>query len=120
MPVRKYKCHKCSYVCRAFDRKSGLEPLCDRCLIERKTDVRMARIIGAPQAKFMEKIDSNKNRSNMKDQQKMLLERSRVHTRDQAADDLIQANEEEVATKNQWLVKNSDGSLRKRKGIDDK
>jgi len=122
MPLRLYKCPECSHEQRKMYRRDvvTLSPYCERCYVLDEIMIRTKRVIGAPQAKFMEKVDANKNKSNLVGQQKMLLERSREHTRDsEAADDLIQTNEVEVATKNSWLVKNSDGSLRKRKKIDD-
>lgn len=121
MPLRLYKCPECDYEQKRMDKKSEpkLSPYCKRCYTQEDTMIRTKRVIGSPQAKFMEKVDAFKNKSNMQGQQKMLLERSRAHTRDHASDDLIQTNEVEIAKKNQWLVENSDGSLRKRKKIDD-
>lgn len=121
MPLRLYRCPECGHEQRRMDKKEEpkLSPYCHKCYVEEDKEVRTKKVLGAPQAKFMEKTDSFRNKSNMKDQQKILLERSRVHTRDQAADDLIQSNEADIAKKNQWLVENSDGSLRKRKKIDD-
>lgn len=121
MPLRLYKCPECGYEQKRMDKKSEpkLPPYCKRCYTQDEKEVRTKRVIGAPQAKFMEKVDAFKNKSNMKDQQKILLERSREHSRDHGLDDLIQTNEADLAKKNQWLVENSDGSLRKRKKIDD-
>lgn len=122
MPLRLYRCPVCGHEQRRMDRsgESKLAPLCEVCNAQNETEVRTERVIGSPQAKFMEKVDQAKNKSNLKGQQKMLLERSRVHTRDsEAADELIQTNEVEVAEKNAWLVRDSSGNLRKRKGIDD-
>lgn len=69
----------------------------------------------APQAKFMEPRDKAKGKSVLKDQNKLLKERSRNHSRDQELDELITMNSKDLAVKNKWV--NEDG--RKRKKIDD-
>lgn len=121
MPLRLYRCPDCDYEMKRFDKKSEpkLSPYCVRCYTNEECMTRTKKVIGAPSAKFMEKTDVNKNMSNMVGQQKELLERSRNHSRDHGLDDLIQENESKIAKDNNWLVENSNGSLRKRRKIDD-
>lgn len=109
MPLRMWTCKKCKVDLTTFNKS----PICEGC------DKEMETVLQAPKAKFMEKTSVSKNTSNMKGQQKELLERSRNHSRDHGLDDLIQENEIKVAKDNKWLVENSNGSLRKRRKIDD-
>jgi hypothetical protein len=64
----------------------------------------------------MEKTDAERGKSAMIDQQKVLKERARKHSRDVDMDDLIQNNEKDLAHKNGWV--RPDGT--KRRSIDDK
>jgi phosphoglycerate-specific signal transduction histidine kinase len=119
MPIKTHKCPECGFVETAMRKPTSVPPRCEKCYYEREIDVRMNRVFKAPEAKFMEKTDSFRNKSKRIGQDKELLERARVHSRDHALDELIQTNEAEIVKKNKWLVENSDGSLRKRKKIDD-
>ena len=112
MPVRYYECQnvECGITFRSMKDK----PKCPEC----ETTI-LKKLLKAPQAKFLEKLDPEKNKSRLKDSDKILKERSRNHSRDNDLMDLVQMNEGDKAIQNQWLVENSDGSLRKRKKIDD-
>jgi hypothetical protein len=69
-----------------------------------------------PQVKFMEKVDKDKNKSQLVGQQQILKERARKHSRDVDMHDLIQANPKEDAVKNGWITDRGT----KRRAIDDK
>ena len=76
----------------------------------------MHELVNSPTTKFMEPIDKEAGKSQMKDQKKILLERARNHSRDVEMHDLIQMNPQEVAKQNKWIKE--DGT--KRKSIDEK
>lgn len=75
----------------------------------------MEEILTAPESKMMEKSDAFRGKSRMKDQMKILKERSRNHARDHDADELINLNNKNSLGRSGFL--NKDG--KKRKKIDD-
>lgn len=103
MALKKWKCQKCKQETETFKNA----PV--HC------ELPMQLELEAPQAKFMEPRDKAKGKSVLKDQNKLLKERSRNHSRDQELDELITMNSKDLAVKNKWV--NEDG--RKRKKIDD-
>jgi hypothetical protein len=65
---------------------------------------------------MMEPQDKERGKSQIKDQQKILKEKARGHSRDVEMTDLIEANPMDEAVKNGWV--REDGKPRKK--IDDK
>ena len=103
-----FKIHKCPICGLEFKTKKS-EVFCscgELCEIQ----------LSAPQTKFMEKVDPNSDKSALVNQQKILKERARAHSRDNELDVLIQSNPADDAVKNSWVGK--DGS--KRKKMEDK
>lgn len=75
----------------------------------------MVETIQAPEAKMLETVDKENGKTRLKDQMKILKERSRIHARDYEADDLIQKNKDNGIERIGFLK--SDGT--KRTKIDD-
>ena len=69
----------------------------------------------APETKFMETTNPERGKSKLKNQHKILLERSRTYARDYEADELIQRNRDNGIDRSGFLRK--DG--KKRGKIDD-
>lgn len=105
MPLRTWRCPECGL---EFQTKTKAPTHCG--------DVAAELVLTAPKTKFMEKVDQERNKSNVVGQQAVLKERARKHSRDNETHDLIQNNDRETALKNEWLKE--DGSIRK--AIDDK
>lgn len=112
MPVRYFKCQEeeCEEVFRTFKDN----PSCPKC-----KNKKVKKLLKAPEAKFMESVDPERGKSRMKDADKILKERARNHSRDNDLMDLVQMNDGDMAIQNKWLVEDSDGTLRKRRKIDD-
>jgi len=70
----------------------------------------------APTVTILEKQDPYTNKSRLKDQEKILKERARNHSRDVETTDLIEKNPLDEAVKNGWIKE--DGTVRKK--IDDR
>lgn len=103
MPLRTFECKVCGAKLRTkFDK-----PL--HC------DVEAVSVLEAPTTKFLERVDFDKNKSQMVDQQKILKERARANSRDVDTIDLIEKNPMDEAIKNKWVKE--DGTTRKK--IDD-
>ena len=105
MPIRKFKCSKCEKIKRTFKK----EPQC--------CGEKMKVLMKAPATKMMEPIDIKRGRSDIKNQDDVLLKRAKEYARDTEMDDLIQNNSLEQAAHAGWLNKSFKG---KRKKIDDK
>lgn len=106
MPLLKFKCVKCNEVFRTFAKDAY------HCKVLAK------RVITPPRSKFMEaKDDSMRDRgkSQLKNQEAILRERTRNFKRDHETDDLIQSNPQTKAVEYGWF--NRDG--KKRNKIDD-
>lgn len=117
MPINRFKCDLCG-----FERDSmRAAPKCNHNQEEEGVPhpVReMTKILAAPQAKFLEprdEVSKDRGKSVLKDQNKILKERARNHSRDVDMDDLIQSTPKEAAAGAKWL--RADGT--KRKKIDD-
>lgn len=104
MPLRLWKCKECG---EEFKTKSDSPEHCS---------VPSEMLITSPSTKFMEKIDSERGKSALVGQQKMLKERSRAHSRDVETDDLAQRNGFQESVRKGWVKE--DGT--RRKAIDDK
>jgi hypothetical protein len=76
----------------------------------------MQEQLALPSTKFLEAVDKDGGKSQLKDQQKILLERARAHSRDVEMHDMIQNNPQQISYQNKWLKE--DGT--KRSAIDDK
>jgi hypothetical protein len=110
MPLFNYECQNCGTQLETFKK----DPVCS-CSGEAKT---MKKKLAAPPAKFMEPRGpeaKERGRSVMKNQDKILRERTRNHSRDVELGDLIQTNKPEVVQAAGWL--NDQGT--KRRKIDD-
>ena len=106
MPLKDFKCKKCGEVKKTF------KPSPEHC------GQAMEKLLVAPEAKFLEPRGTeakDKGRSVLKDQNKILKERTRNWSRDNEMHDLVQKNDMKEAVKNQWV--NADGTVRKK--IDD-
>lgn len=104
MPFRWFKCTKCQEEFRSRQEKPF------HCDVE-ESEV----LLSAPSTKFMELKDPERGKSSIVNQDKILKERARNHSRDNELDDLIGSNDKETISKNGWL--NDRGT--KRKAIDD-
>ena len=112
--VRIFNCLKCRNQSRTL--KKAEDWKCRHCGTTAKKN--FEEVLTAPNSKFMEPKDEvakAKGKSQLKNQQKILRERTRNWSRENETHDLIQKNPEEEAVKNQWI--NADGSPRKK--IDD-
>lgn len=89
MPLRRYKCPLCGYE-RETLKKSI--PKCNHNRDEEGELTEMEEVLSAPQAKMLETVDPETGKTRLKDQMKILKERSRNHARDREADELIQLN----------------------------
>ena len=104
MPFKTWKCP----ICQAQRKTKEAAPAC--------CDTPMAEDIQAPDVKLMEKTDTEHNKSQMKDSQKILKERSRKHSTKVELEDIISnVNNSEITAKSGWLK--ADGRIRK--AIDD-
>lgn len=103
MPIRWFKCTKCE---KEFRSKKENPVHCEGYYSE--------LILKAPNFK-MQETDPKTGKVRMQDQDKILRERARNHSRDNDLDDLIQKNNPNDAKKNAWI--NEKGE--KRKAIDD-
>lgn len=113
MPVRYYECPVCRKMVRTMKKEV---PKCNHG--EEAIAISMQEVLVAPELKFQEYKDhiaKEKGRPQLKNQQRILRERTRNHSRDYEMHDLIQSNDPDEAKKNQWV--NEDGSVRKK--IDD-
>lgn len=104
MPLQMFKCQTCG---EQFKTKLAAPTHCD---------IPAELLIIAPTTKFLESTDKDKGKSALVGQQKLLLERARADSRDNAMDDLIQTNNDGIAMQSRWLM--PDGTRRKK--IDDK
>lgn len=75
----------------------------------------MVPVICAPETKFMEPMDKDRGKSDIKDKTKILKERTRSYVRDNELVELTLKNNDHTAQKKQWIK--ADGSVRKK--IDD-
>lgn len=105
MPLRRFKCPKC---------ETNLETL-KNVLPSCPAHGLMEEILSAPSAKMMETTDALHGKSKLKNQDKILRERSRNFARDKEADELIQLNRENGIERSGFITK--DG--KKRKKVDD-
>jgi hypothetical protein len=105
MPLKLYRCPKCGAELKT---KVNNPTHCDGLACD--------PILTAPEVKFQEKRDSDRNASALVGQEKILRERARKHSRDVEMDDLIMSNDRTTALQNGWIK--PDGQ--KRKAIDDK
>lgn len=114
MPMRHFKCETCGRTTRTLKADT---PSCAHGSLtpEYATTEFMVEVLVAPAAKMMETIDKENGKSRLKDQQKILKARSRIHARDYEADDLIQMNKDNGIERIGFLRK--DG--KKRTKIDD-
>lgn len=103
MAIKTWKCVVCGEEFRSKHKK----PHCDQ---------EPAELLTAPQVNFFEKTDKNTGKSALVNQEKILKERARAHSRDHDLHDLIQLNPKDDATKNHWI--NENGTVRRK--IDDK
>ena len=104
MPFKVWEC----LVCQAKKTTKAADPQC--------CDAPMAECITPPDVKLMEKIDPEHNKSQMKDSQKILKERSRKHNTKVELEDIISnVNNSEITDKSGWIK--ADGRIRK--AIDD-
>lgn len=115
MPLRYFKCPKCGTE-RETLRKDTPRCNCEGTLENPLQWTDMEEILVAPDAKMMETIDKNTGKSRLKDQMKILQERSRNYARDREADDLIQMNQKNGIERSGFLTK--DGKRRTK--LDDK
>lgn len=104
MSIKTWKCPKCGV---EFKTKVEVPEHCE--------GVKAELIITSPGTKFMEKMDPERGKSKMVDQEKILKERARAYSRDNELSDLIEKNDKQLAYMSKWLK--SDGT--KRKKIDD-
>ena len=121
MALKTYKCPVCGHIKKSF--KAGIT--CDHTAVISSEDsdidrapVVMEEILSAPGAKFMESRDpesKEKGKSILKNQDKILRERARNHSRENELHDLIQTNDDKMSKENKWV--NANGEKRKR--IDD-
>lgn len=105
MPLKWFKCLECGHEFRT----KQTNPI--HCF---ESDCE--EILTVPMVKYMEKQDQEKGKSAMINQEKILRERARKHSRDNSMHDLTQTNEKYLAEQNGWVKK--DGTVRK--AIDDK
>jgi hypothetical protein len=116
MPLRYYKCPLCGYERETLRNRV---PQCNHNQEEEGIPVpltAMEEIITAPDAKMMEVVDKNMGKSRIKDQMKILKERSRNYARDVEADDMIQMNQKNGIERSGFL--NKEGKRRTK--LDDK
>lgn len=116
MPLRVFKCTLCGHVRETLRMKT---PMCNHNQEEEGEPIplkEMEEVLMAPDAKMMETIDKNTGKSRLKDQMKILQERSRNYARDREADDLIQMNQKNGIERSGFLTK--DGKRRTK--MDDK
>lgn len=114
MPVRYFECPECGAMTRTLKR---VKPTCVHA--ETAKSYPMEEVLVAPELKFQEYKDhvaKEKGKAQLKDQDRILRERTRSHSREHEMHDLVQSNDREEAVRNQWI--NEDGSVRKK--IDDK
>lgn len=117
MPLKIYKCETCGHVVRTL-KNLAMPPQCAHGKENPDLDKDyeyMEELFEAPEAKMLETIDKETGKTRLKDQMKILKERSRIHARDYEADDLIQKNKENGIERIGFLK--SDGT--KRTKIDD-
>jgi hypothetical protein len=117
MPLRIFTCDYCNNVKRTLGKDSYFE--CDHGVDASDENFEppsaMREVLAAPTAKMMEVIDKETGKSRLKDQMKILKERTRNYARDREADDLIQANRNNGIERSGFL--NKDG--KKRTKLDD-
>lgn len=104
MPIRLWKCKKCEKTKKTFKK----DPMC--------CGEKMKEVLGIPRSKILEPIDPEKGKSDIKNQDEVLLRRAKEYARDVDMDELILQSDLDTADFNGWLSK--DGS-RKRKKIED-
>ncbi len=110
MPLFSYQCKECEEVKETFKKN----PTCE-CT---GSEVAMEKFLSAPGLKMMEPRGpeaKERGKSVLKNQNKMLRERTRNHSRDCDLNDLIQTNAPEVVEAAGWLNSNRT----KRRKIDD-
>ncbi|PWU06075.1 MAG: hypothetical protein C5B47_08065 [Verrucomicrobia bacterium] len=110
MPVRYFECPVCKNVVRTLKASA---PFCNHG--EGDLSAQMVELLVAPSTKMMEKVNPATNKSRMKDQMKILKERSRNHARDHESEELIGLNRANGIERSGFL--NKDGTRRRR--IDD-
>ena len=116
MPLRYYRCNLCGTERETLRNRI---PKCNHGQEEEGTPVPltdMEEVLVAPEAKMMETIDKDTGKSRVKDQMKILKERSRNYARDYEADDMIQMNQKNGIERSGFL--NKDGKRRNK--MDDK
>ena len=118
MPLKVFKCPICGSIRETL--KSSI-PKCNHNQEEEGSPVQLSEmepVIQAPNQKFMVSSDPEMGKSKLKDQEKVLRERSRNHSRDHNIDENIQINRlnglDEQVSKN---FLNSKGERRRK--IDD-
>jgi len=104
MAVNWFRCKKCGIEIRS----KGESPIhCDEV---------MEKLLKAPLVTMKEPQDKVRGKSKLKNQEKILKERARNHSRDIDMPELIESNPMIEAVKNGWV--REDGRVRKK--IDDK
>lgn len=103
MAIRMFKCNICGI---EFKTKKEKPTHCDNYA---------ELIITTPVVKMLECVDKDTKKTVLLNQEKILRERARRHSRDNELDELIQTNNDEVCKQSQWVK--SDGT--KRKALDD-
>lgn len=109
MPLRYFKCPLCDQA------RQTLKNDIPKCSNDRCEHCEMEELMTAPESKMMETVDPHTGKSRLKDQMKILRERSRNYARDREADDLIQFNKKNGIERSGFLTK--DG--KKRTKLDD-
>lgn len=114
MPLRHFQCAVCGREKRTLKSET---PSCNHGSkdTEGSTYIFMDEVLQAPEAKMLETVDKETGKTRLKDQQKILKERARIHARDYEADDLIQKNKDNGIEKIGFL--REDG--KKRTKLDD-
>ncbi len=115
MPLRIFECPTCGHILKTLKDPGALPYSCGHGKDDDEARTPMEEIISAPDSKMMETIDKEHGKSRLKDQQKILRERSRNHARDYEADELIQLNKANGIERSGFLNKNG----KKRGKIDD-
>jgi hypothetical protein len=104
MALLKYQCKKCK-----AEKETLKKEIPEHC------GEPMKKVISAPGTKLMETVNPATGRKRLKDQQKILLERARNHSRDVEGHELVQMNKANDVVKINQL--NAQG--KKRTKLDD-